>query len=250
MNPRAITYRQHHSLPDDVGTAVNVQAMVFGNMGEDSAAGVCFTRNPSTGENQFCGENLLNAQGEAVRCIDPARLDQLLHPSLDPDAERHILGRGLPASPGAASGKVVFTAAAETWAGKGEKVILVRQETSPEEFGGMHVAEGIHTLRGGMTIHAAVVARGMGTPCVAGAGDLRVDAEAKELWANDEVIKEGDVITIDGARGEVMKGRVPTIKPEMSGNFATLMEWVDGFRTMEVRANAQTPLGVESEINA
>ncbi len=343
MNPRAITYRQLHGLPDGWGTAVNVQAMVFGNMGEDSATGVCFTRNPSTGENQFYGEYLLNAQGEdvvagirtpqpltiadkaashspmpaleeimpevfaelvavrdrleahykdmqdleftiqqgklwmlqtrtgkrttpaalklavdmvgeglidkaeAVRRIDPARLDQLLHPTLDPDAERHILGRGLPASPGAASGKVVFTAAdAETWAGKGEKVILVRRETSPEDIGGMHVAEGILTVRGGMTSHAAVVARGMGTPCVAGAGELRVDAEAKELWANDEVVKEGDVITIDGAKGEVMAGRVPTIKPEMTGDFATIMEWVDGFRTMEVRANAETPLDAQT----
>ncbi len=343
MNQRAITYRQLHGLPDDWGTAVNVQAMVFGNMGEDSATGVCFTRNPSTGENQFYGEYLINAQGEdvvagirtpqpltiadkaashstmlaleevmpevfaelvkvrdrleahykdmqdleftiqqgklwmlqtragkrttpaalklavdmvgeglidkaeAVRRIDPARLDQLLHPTLDPDAEHHILGRGLPASPGAASGKVVFTAAAaETWAGKGEKVILVRRETSPEDIGGMHVAEGILTVRGGMTSHAAVVARGMGTPCVAGAGELRVDAEAKELSADDEVIKEGDVITIDGAKGEVMLGRVPTIKPEMTGDFATLMEWVDAIRTMEVRANAETPLDAQT----
>ena len=343
MNPRAITYRQLHGLPDDWGTAVNVQAMVFGNMGEGSATGVCFTRNPSTGENRFYGEYLLNAQGEdvvagirtpqpltiadkaashspvpaleeimpevfaelvavrdrleahykdmqdleftiqqgklwmlqtrtgkrttpatlklavdmvgeglidkaeAVRRIDPARLDQLLHPTLDPDAERHVLGRGLPASPGAASGKVVFTAAAaETWAGKGEKVILVRRETSPEDIGGMHVSEGILTVRGGMTSHAAVVARGMGTPCVAGAGELRVDAEAKELWANDEVIKEGDVITIDGSKGEVMGGRVPTIKPEMTGDFATLMEWADSFRTMEVRANAETPLDAQT----
>jgi pyruvate, orthophosphate dikinase len=343
MNQRAITYRQLHGLPDDWGTAVNVQAMVFGNMGEDSATGVCFTRNPSTGENQFYGEYLINAQGEdvvagirtpqpltiadkaashstmpaleevmpevfaelvtvrdrleahykdmqdleftiqqgklwmlqtragkrttpaalklavdmvgeglidkaeAVRRIDPARLDQLLHPTLDPDAERHILGRGLPASPGAASGKVVFTAAdAETWAGKGEKVILVRRETSPEDIGGMHVAEGILTVRGGMTSHAAVVARGMGTPCVAGAGELRVDAEAKELSADDKVIKEGDVITIDGAKGEVMLGRVPTIKPEMTGDFSILMEWVDAIRTMEVRANAETPLDAQT----
>jgi pyruvate,orthophosphate dikinase len=343
MNQRAITYRRLHGLPDDWGTAVNVQAMVFGNMGEDSATGVCFTRNPSTGENQFYGEYLINAQGEdvvagirtpqpltiadkaashspmpaleevmpeafaelvavrdcleahykdmqdleftiqqgklwmlqtragkrttpaalklavdmvgeglidkaeAVRRIDPARLDQLLHPTLDPAAERHILGRGLPASPGAASGKAVFTAAdAETWAGKGEKIILVRRETSPEDIGGMHVAEGILTARGGMTSHAAVVARGMGTPCVAGAGDLGIDAEAKELRADDEVIKEGDVITIDGAKGEVMLGRVPTIKPEMTGDFATLMEWVDGFRTMEVRANAETPLDAQT----
>ena len=342
MNPRAITYRQLHGLPDDWGTAVNVQAMVFGNMGEDSATGVCFTRNPSTGENRFYGEYLLNAQGEdvvagirtpqpltiadkaairspmpaleeimpevfaelvtvrdrleahykdmqdleftiqqgklwmlqtrtgkrttpaalkvavdmvgeglidkaeAVRRIDPARLDQLLHPTLDPDAERHILGRGLPASPGAASGKVVFTAAAaETWAGKGEKVILVRQETSPEDIGGMHVAEGILTVRGGMTSHAAVVARGMGTPCVAGAGDLRVDAQAKELWADEQVIKEGDVITIDGSKGEVMLGRVSTIKPELTDDFTALMEWVDDFRTMEVRANAETPLDAQ-----
>ena len=342
MNQRAITYRRLHGLPDDWGTAVNVQAMVFGNMGESSATGVCFTRNPSTGENRFYGEYLINAQGEdvvagirtprpltvadkadshspmgvpmpaleevmpeayaelvrvrerlethykdmqdleftiqqgkpwmlqtragkrttraalkmavdmvgeglidkaeAVRRIDPARLDQLLHPTLDPAAERHVLGRGLPASPGAATGKVVFTAAAaETWTGKGEKVILVRIETSPEDIGGMHVAEGILTVRGGMTSHAAVVARGMGTPCVAGAGELRVDAEAKELRAGDEVIQEGDVITIDGAKGEVILGRVPTVKPELTGDFTTLMEWADGFRTMEVRANAETP---------
>ena len=343
MNQRAITYRRLHDIPEDWGTAVNVQAMVFGNMGEDSATGVCFTRNPSTGENAFYGEYLINAQGEdvvagirtphpltlaekrssgsplsameevmpeayaelasvrdllerhytdmqdleftvekgklwmlqtrtgkrttgaalklavdmvaegliekaeAVRRIDPAQLDQLLHPILDPEAERHVLGRGLPASPGAASGKAVFSAAdAESRVGKGEKVVLVRIETSPEDIGGMHVAEGILTVRGGMTSHAAVVARGMGTPCVAGAGGLSVDCAAKTLTAGDVVVREGDLITIDGAKGEVMLGRVPTIKPELTGDFAQLMEWADGIRTMGVRANADTAADAET----
>ncbi len=338
MNKRAITYRKLHDIPEEWGTAVNVQAMVFGNMGDDCATGVCFTRNPATGENAYYGEFLPNAQGEdvvagirtpqpltiaekettgsdlpsmeetlpelydqlvsvraklehhykdmqdmeftiqkhklwmlqtrtgkrtakasfkiavdmqdeglidkaeAVRRVDPAQLDQLLHPTLDPNAERIVLAKGLQASPGAASGKVVFNADdAETWVGNGEKVILVRVETSPEDIGGMHVAEGILTTRGGMTSHAAVVARGMGTPCVSGAGDLQVDYAAKTLKAGDVVIKEGDIITIDGSSGEVMEGLIATIQPEMSGDFSRLMEWVDEFRTMGVRTNADTP---------
>ncbi len=347
MNRRAVTYRALHNLPDDWGTAVNVQAMVFGNMGDDCATGVCFTRNPSTGENAYYGEYLVNAQGEdvvagirtpqpltlaekadtgsdlpameesmpetyrelvhvretleqhyadmqdmeftvqqnklwmlqtrtgkrtakaslkiaidmvdeglidraeAVRRIDPAQLDQLLHPTLDPAAERSILGKGLPASPGAASGQVVFSAEeAEAWADKGKAVMLVRMETSPEDIGGMHVSQGILTTRGGMTSHAAVVARGMGIPCVAGAGDLRVDYDNKTLTAADGgEIKEGAVITIDGATGEVMRGEVPTIQPELTGDFAKLMEWVDEIRTLGVRANAETPKDAETARN-
>ncbi|MCH8834384.1 MAG: pyruvate, phosphate dikinase, partial [Proteobacteria bacterium] len=343
MNPRAVTYRRLHGIPGDWGTAVSVQAMVFGNMGEDCATGVCFTRDPSTGENALYGEYLVNAQGEdvvagirtpqpitiaekrandsdlpameevipelyhelqdirgkleahytdmqdleftiqrgklwllqtragkrtanaalkiavdmvaeglidkaeAVRRIDPARLDQLLHPTLDPKAERRVLAKGLPASPGAASGKVVFSAEdAEAWAERGEAVVLVRVETSPEDIGGMHVSQGILTTRGGMTSHAAVVARGMGTPCVAGAGDIRVDHGAKRMMAGGAVIEEGDVITIDGATGEVMLGKVPTIQPELTGDFATLMEWADEVRTMGVYANAETPVDAET----
>ena len=346
MNRRAQTYRRLHGIPADWGTAVNVQAMVFGNMGDDCATGVCFTRNPSTGENSFYGEFLPNAQGEdvvagirtpqplteagkaetdsdlesmekalpriyadlvrvrgmleshytdmqdieftvergklwmlqtrsgkrttkaalkiavdmvaeglidknqAIQRIDAGQLDQLLHPTLDPEAERDLLGRGLPASPGAASGKIVFNAAdAEAWAGSGEKVILVRMETSPEDIGGMHVSEGILTTRGGMTSHAAVVARGMGIPCVSGAGDLRVDVNAKILVAMGEEFPEGTVITVDGSTGEVMKGEVPTIQPELTGDFATLMEWVDEVRTMGVRANAETPKDAETALS-
>ena len=337
-NKRAETYRRLHDIPADWGTAVNVQAMVFGNMGDDSATGVCFTRNPSTGENLFYGEYLINAQGEdvvagirtpqplslaekesaglhlpsleevmpqlyaqlddvrhtlerhykdmqdleftiqkgklwilqtrggkrttkaalkiavdmvedglidhkeALRRIEPAHLDQLLHPTLDPDAPRHILGTGLPASPGAASGKLVFTAqAAEEWTGRGENVILARVETSPEDIGGMHVANGIVTTRGGMTSHAAVVARGMGTPCVSGAGDIVVDVKAKTLSALGEVLVEGDVVTLDGATGQVMKGEVPTVEPKLGDDFLTLMGWVDEVRDLGVRANAETP---------
>jgi len=346
MNKRAITYRRLHGIPADWGTAVNVQAMVFGNMGEDCATGVCFTRDPSTGENAYYGEYLINAQGEdvvagirtpqpltiaskeatqadlpsleeimpdlykqlydvrvnleahykdmqdmeftiqqnklwmlqtrtgkrtsaaalriavemveeglidkaeAVRRMDPAQLDQLLHPMLDPKAEKDVLGKGLPASPGAASGQVVFTAdKAEAWVKEGKKVILTRVETSPEDIGGMHVAEGILTTRGGMTSHAAVVARGMGTPCVAGAGPLTVDYNAKTLTAGNVVIKEGDVITLDGASGEVMLGEVPKIQPELTGNFAKLMDWVDEFRVLKVRANAETPLDASTARN-
>jgi len=345
MNNRAVTYRRLHDIPAEWGTAVNVQAMVFGNMGDDCATGVCFTRNPSTGENSYYGEFLINAQGEdvvagirtpqplteaektatgtdlpsmeqampdlyadlvdvraklenhytdmqdmeftveksklwmlqtrggkrttkaalkiavdmvaeglidkneAIRRIDPAQLDQLLHPTLDLEAERDLLGRGLPASPGAATGKIVFSSAdAEAWAGREEKVILVRKETSPEDIGGMHVSEGILTTRGGMTSHAAVVARGMGIPCVSGAGDLRVDAEAKILMAMGEELSEGDIITVDGSSGEVMIGAVPMIQPELTGDFATLMEWADDARTMGVRANAETPLDAETAI--
>ncbi|HEX9770017.1 MAG TPA: pyruvate, phosphate dikinase, partial [Kiloniellales bacterium] len=338
MNPRAVTYRRIHNIPEDWGTAVNVQAMVFGNMGEDCATGVAFTRNPSTGENVFYGEYLVNAQGEdvvagirtpqhltvearqanhsdlpameeampevfqqllavreklerhyrdmqdieftvqrgtlymlqtrtgkrtaaaalkiaadlvdegliderqAIRRIDPAALDQLLHPTLDPDAERQMIARGLPASPGAASGKLVFSAdRAEAQAGAGEKVILCRIETSPEDIHGMHAARGILTTRGGMTSHAAVVARGMGRPCVVGAADLRIDYRAGVLRVRDLQLSEGDLVTIDGSTGEVMLGEVETIQPQLSGEFARLMSWADRHRTMKVRTNADTP---------
>ncbi|OIQ94534.1 pyruvate, phosphate dikinase [mine drainage metagenome] len=338
MNQRAITYRRLHDIPAEWGTAVNIQAMVFGNMGEDCATGVAFTRNPSTGENMFYGEYLVNAQGEdvvagirtpqyltkaarlaagaeapameevmpvvfaqlcqvretlerhftdmqdieftvqqsklwmlqtrtgkrtaaaalkiavdmaqdgliskeqAVLRVEPSALDQLLHPTLDPNAPRTLLARGLPASPGAASGRVVFSAEdAEAWAKAGEKVILVRIETSPEDIGGMHVAQGILTSRGGMTSHAAVVARGMGRPCVSGAGELRIDYRAKCFKSMGQVVKEGDVVTLDGATGEVMLGHVPTVQPELTGDFGTLMAWVDAIRTMKVRTNAETP---------
>ena len=338
MNQRAITYRRLHDIPADWGTAVNVQAMVFGNMGEDCATGVAFTRNPSTGANEFYGEYLVNAQGEdvvagirtpqhltiagkqagkstlpameevmpqvfaeldavrrkleahyrdmqdveftvqqgklymlqtrtgkrtaaaalhiavdmasngiiareeALQRIEPNSLEQLLHPTLDPKAPKTILVRGLPASPGAASGIVVFSAdEAEARASKGAAVILVRVETSPEDIHGMHAAKGILTARGGMTSHAAVVARGMGRPCVAGAGDLRVDSKAGAMSAAGHLVKAGDVITINGSTGEVMLGEVPTIQPELSGDFATLMGWADEFRKLGVRANADTP---------
>ena len=343
MNNRAITYRRLHAIPADWGTAVSVQAMVFGNMGEDCATGVCFTRNPSTGDNQFYGEFLINAQGEdvvagirtpqplteaekaatgatlpsmedamptlyadlaavreklerhykdmqdmeftvqqsklwmlqtrsgkraakaalkiavdmvdeglvsreeAIMMVDAQQLDQLLHPTLDLDAERHIVGRGLPSSPGAASGRIVFSAEdAEAWVGRGEKVILVRTETSPEDINGMHVSEGILTTRGGMTSHAAVVARGMGIPCVSGAGDLRVDYENKHIMALGETLAEGEILTIDGSTGEVIRGEVATIQPEMTGDFGRIMEWVDGVRTLGIRANAETPLDAET----
>ncbi len=338
MNQRAITYRRLHDIPADWGTAVNVQAMVFGNMGDDCATGVAFTRNPSTGADEFYGEYLVNAQGEdvvagirtpqhltiagkktnkstlpameevmpevfgdlakvretleqhyrdmqdieftvqqgklymlqtrtgkrtaaaalkiavdmaqsglidqreAVRRIEPESLDQLLHPTLDPKAPKTVLARGLPASPGAASGVVVFSAdEAETRAGRGEAVILVRIETSPEDIHGMHAAKGILTARGGMTSHAAVVARGMGRPCVAGAGDLRIDYRAGTMTVREHTVKVGERITINGSTGEVMLGEVPTIQPELSGDFATLMAWADEARSMGVRANADTP---------
>ncbi len=346
MNRRAVTYRRLHNIPAHWGTAVNIQAMVFGNMGEGCATGVAFTRDPATGENTFYGEYLLNAQGEdvvagirtpqhltiaaklnngaaelpameevmpgvfaeldrvrrtlethyrdmqdieftvqknrlwmlqtrtgkrtagaalkiacdmvaeglitkrqAVRRIDPESLDQLLHPTLDPDAERHIIARGIPASPGAAAGKVVFSAdAAEAMAQDGEDVILVRAETSPEDIHGMHAAKGILTSRGGSTSHAAVVARGMGRPCVVGVGELRIDDKRQTMTARDVTVAAGETITIDGAAGEVMLGRVPTTQPKLSGDFATLMEWVDEIRTMGVRTNAETPADAETAI--
>jgi pyruvate,orthophosphate dikinase len=338
QTPRAVTYRRLHNIPEEWGTAVSVQAMVFGNMGDDCATGVAFTRNPSTGANEFYGEFLVNAQGEdvvagirtpqhltiagregnnsdlpsmeevmpdvfrqllevrdnlerhycdmqdieftvqqgtlymlqtrsgkrtaaaavkiavdmahdglidareAVMRIDPASLDQLLHPMLDPKAERHIISRGLPASPGAAAGQVAFTAdEAEDRATRGESVILVRAETSPEDIHGMHAAVGILTTRGGMTSHAAVVARGMGRPCVSGAGDIRIDVEKRTMRVRDVVVQDGDTITLDGGTGEVMLGEVPTIQPELSGDFGTLMEWADEHRKMRIRTNAETP---------
>src|SRR5262245_57608434 len=338
MNQRAITYRRLHNIPESWGTAVNVQAMVFGNMGETSATGVAFTRNPSTGEKRLYGEFLINAQGEdvvagirtpqeitekareesgsdkpsmerampaafkeltriygvlerhyrdmqdleftveqgklwmlqtrsgkrtakaalkiavelaneglitrkeAVTRIDPAALDQLLHPTIDPKAVRRVLATGLPASPGAASGEIVFSAdEAETLKAKDKKVILVRVETSPEDIHGMHAAEGILTTRGGMTSHAAVVARGMGKPCVSGAGALRVDYAAGTMTVSGQTFKAGDVITIDGSTGQVLAGRVPMTEPALLGEFATLMNWADATRKLGVRANADTP---------
>ncbi len=343
LNPRAITYRRLHDIPADWGTAVNVQAMVFGNMGANCATGVCFTRDPSTGENFFYGEYLVNAQGEdvvagirtpqplasarakpgevsmeqampaaygelldvrakleahykdmqdieftvqqnklfmlqtrngkrtaaaslriavdmaneglidrreAVKRVNPASLDQLLHPTLDPAAPRKLLAKGLPASPGAACGIVVFNAdEAEARAAKGEAVILVRIETSPEDIHGMHAARGILTTRGGMTSHAAVVARGMGRPCVTGAGGISVDYNAQTLRAGNHEIRAGETITLDGASGEVFVGTVAMIEPAMSGDFGTLMGWADQFRRMGVRANAETPLDAETAKN-
>jgi pyruvate,orthophosphate dikinase len=339
MNQRAITYRRLNAIPEDWGTAVNVQAMVFGNMGEDCATGVAFTRDPSTGENLFYGEYLVNAQGEdvvagirtpqqltlkgkqkqksrmpameevmpevyrqlaqvrdrlerhyrdmqdieftvergklymlqtrggkrtaaaalkiavdmvaeglidkatAVGRIDPRSLDQLLHPTLDPNAPRTLFARGLPASPGAASGAVVFSAdEAELRAKAGDAVVLVRVETSPEDIHGMHAATGILTTRGGMTSHAAVVARGMGRPCVAGAGEIRIDYAGGFMTIRDRRVNAGDRITLDGSTGEVFVGEVPTIQPELSADFAMLMDWADGFRELKVRTNAETPL--------
>ncbi|RME65678.1 MAG: pyruvate, phosphate dikinase [Nitrospirae bacterium] len=323
---RAKTYRKLHGIPDDLGTAVNVVTMVFGNMGPNSGTGVAFTRDPSTGENKVYGEFLFNAQGEdvvagirtplplealkekmpdvynqfmdicdklekhyrdmldleftiqegklymlqtrvgkrtakaalkiaidmvkeglitkeeAIMRVDPAQLDQLLHPMIDPKAKVKKIAKGLPASPGAAVGKVVFTAKdAEAWAAKGEKVILVRPETSPEDIGGMHAAQGILTSRGGMTSHAAVVARGMGKPCVAGCGDLNINEKSKFFTSNGVKVKEGDFITIDGSTGQVILGKVKLVEPEMSGDFGTFMKWVDEVRTLGVRTNADTP---------
>ncbi len=340
MNPRAITYRRLHDIPAEWGTAVNVQAMVFGNMGDDCATGVCFTRDPSTGENAFYGEYLVNAQGEdvvagtrtpqplskarakpdetpmetampaayaellevrrklehhyrdmqdieftvqknqlfmlqtrngkrtiaaslrmavdmardglidraeAVRRVNPAALDQLLHPTLDPESPRMLLAKGLPASPGAASGVAVFSAdEAESRAANGEAVILVRIETSPEDIHGMHAARGIVTARGGMTSHAAVVARGMGRPCVAGAGGITVDYNQQTLRAGGHTVQAGETITLDGATGEIFVGNVAMIEPPLSGDFGTLMEWADQIRRLGVRANAETPLDAEA----
>jgi pyruvate,orthophosphate dikinase len=338
MTPRAVTYRRLHDIDNVMGTAVNVQAMVFGNRGERSATGVAFTRDPSTGEKRYYGEFLVNAQGEdvvagirtpqpltiamkeatggslpameeampdafaelttvfdrleahyrdmqdieftvqdgrlwvlqtrtgkrtthaalkiavdmaeeglidrdqAVARIAPASLDQLLHPTLDPDAPKEVIAKGLPASPGAVSGKVVFSADdAERMAATGEAVVLVRVETSPEDIHGMHAARGILTSRGGMTSHAAVVARGMGKPCVCGAGELAIDYRRARLNAGTIEIAAGEVITIDGSRGEVIRGAVPTVDPKLSGDFATLMGWADERRRLRVRANADTP---------
>ena len=326
-NERALIYRRLNNISEELGrTAVNVQAMVFGNMGETSGTGVAFTRDPSTGENSFYGEFLMNAQGEdvvagirtpqpidelqgvmpdayeqltaigetlethyrdmqdveftiqdrrlymlqtrngkrtgaaAVRTavemvneglidkataltrIPPDDLEQLLHPMIDPDVQVDPIAKGLPASPGAAVGKVVFTAdRAEELVAAGEKVILVRTETSPEDIGGMHAAEGILTARGGMTSHAAVVARGMGKCCVAGCSDITVNEAAKEFQAGELRLTEGDHITLNGSTGEVIEGAVKLIDPELSGDFGTLMEWTDEFRKLGVRTNADTP---------
>ena len=335
---RAKTYRKLNQIPGHWGTAVNVQSMVFGNMGNDCATGVAFTRNPSTGENKFFGEYLINAQGEdvvagsrtprnitkkareeagskeksmeetmpkvfkelkniflklenhykdmqdieftvenkklwmlqtrsgkrtakaaikiavdmvkekliskkdAILRIDANTLDTLLHPTLDDRVEKKVIAKGLPASPGAASGKVVFTAdEAERMNNQKEDTILVRLETSPEDIHGMHAAKGILTARGGMTSHAAVVARGMGRPCVSGSAEINIDYESKEFKVGDLVIKEGDTITIDGGSGKVMKGMVPTVKPDISGYFSTIMKWSDDFRKLKIRTNSETP---------
>jgi pyruvate,orthophosphate dikinase len=343
QSERAKVYRRLNDIPSEWGTAVNVQAMVFGNMGDTSATGVAFTRDPSKGDNAYYGEFLINAQGEdvvagirtpqyltrtareeanakplsmeealpevytqlagvfdtlekhyrdmqdieftvqqgklwmlqtrsgkrtakaalkiavdmaneglitreeAILRVDPAALDQLLHPTLDPAATRDVLTKGLPASPGAASGKVVFDAdTAEKRAAAGDAVILVRTETSPEDIHGMHAARGILTARGGMTSHAAVVARGMGRPCVSGAGTLSIDAKAKVMRCAGREVNEGDIITIDGASGEVMIGEVPTVQPELAGDFGVLMTWADEVRRLKVRANAETPLDAKT----
>jgi pyruvate,orthophosphate dikinase len=339
MNNRAIVYRQLNDIPASWGTAVNVQSMVFGNMGDTSATGVAFTRNPSTGTKELYGEYLINAQGEdvvagirtpqsitnsgkkqlnsvlpsmeetmfdvflelekiykklelhyrdmqdieftvqnkklwmlqtrngkrtahaavkiavdmveenliskkeALLRIDPSSLDQLLHPTLDPKAKVQVIAKGLPASPGAASGIVVFSSAeAEKKSENGGKVILVRVETSPEDIKGMHVSQGILTARGGMTSHAAVVARGMGTPCVSGASGLHVDQVGQFFTAGGVKVKQGDIITINGSTGDVILGLVPTLKPNLSGDFETIMKWADEVRVLRVRTNAETPL--------
>ena len=339
QNQRAKVYRKLNNIPEEWGTAVNIQSMVFGNMGDDCATGVAFTRNPSTGENSFYGEYLINAQGEdvvagirtpqnitkkarlksgskdlsmeetmpkvykelvaiykklekhyrdmqdieftvenkklwmlqtrsgkrtakasikiavdmvkekmiskdeALLRIDPKMLDTLLHPTLDPKAKKDVIAKGLPASPGAATGKVTFSADdAEQLKSQGQKSILVRQETSPEDIHGMNAAEGILTCRGGMTSHAAVVARGMGRPCVSGAGTIQIDYEKKLFRVNSIEVREGDIITLDGSTGEVMIGEVTTIKPDISGDFSTIMAWADKTRVLKIRANAETPL--------
>ncbi len=338
MNARAVTYRQLHNIPEAWGTAVNIQAMVFGNLGNSSATGVAFTRNPSTGEKELYGEFLVNAQGEdvvagirtpqsitevariasgydkpsmeklmpeafaefrkicaqleahyrdvqdleftiergklwmlqtrnakrttkaamkiavdmvdeglitedeAVSRIDPTTLDQLLHPTIDPRVRREVIGSGLPASPGAATGEIVFTAEEAIIAEEeGRKAILVRIETSPEDIHGMHAAEAILTTRGGMTSHAAVVARGMGIPCVVGAGTMRIDLRNEKLIGIGIILKKGDIVTIDGSTGQVLKGEVPMIQPELSGDFGRIMAWADRSRRMTVRTNADTP---------
>ena len=334
MVDRAITYRKLNNIPGDWGTAVNVQTMVFGNAGDDCATGVCFSRDPATGENVYYGEYLINAQGEdvvagirtpqpmaskgdgtsleekwphlykelvdvrnnleahykdmqdmeftiehgklwmlqcrngkrtaqaavrmavemveegllnkeeAIMRVGAEQLDQLLHPMLDPKAPKKVIAIGLPASPGAAVGRAVFNAEdAEAWAAKGEKVILIRNETSPEDIGGMHASQGVITARGGMTSHAAVVARGMGTPCVSGSHDIVISYKDKTMTTKSgAVVKEGDWVSLDGAKGQIIEGQVPTVKADTNtGNFGKLMGWVDEIRTMEVRANAETP---------
>jgi pyruvate,orthophosphate dikinase len=340
MNDRAIRYRAINGIPGEWGTAVNVQSMVYGNMGNDCGTGVAFTRDPATGQKSFYGEYLINAQGEdvvagirtpqpvnestksdpsqktleevmpkpyadlvdiynkleqhykdmqdieftiqqgrlwmlqtrngkrtaaaavriavemveeglidkktAVKRVEPEQLDQLLHPTFDPNAAKNVIAQGLPASPGAASGKIVFHAEdAEEWVEKGEAVILVRIETSPEDIGGMHVAKGILTSRGGMTSHAAVVARGMGTCCVAGCGALDINYKQKTMTVGGQVFKEGDWISLDGSKGQVIEGKVPTKDPELSGSFGTLMSWADEVRHINVRTNADTPHDAE-----
>ncbi len=341
-NTRAKTYRRLHGIPESWGTAVNIQAMVFGNMGEDSATGVAFTRNPSTGNKEIYGEYLVNAQGEdvvagirtpqpltlqarleagtdrpsmeeamggvfkelvdvftilethyrdmqdieftvekgklwmlqtrsgkrtakaalkiavdmvdealitpenALLRLDPSALDQLLHPSLDPTAERNVVTKGLPASPGAASGQVVFSAdEAEALSAEGVKVVLVRTETSPEDIHGMHAAQAILTARGGMTSHAAVVARGMGRPCVSGAGAVRISRDNDYFAVGSIEVKKGDIITVDGTTGEVILGEIPTVQPELSSDFSRIMEWADGARRLKIRTNADTPADVQ-----
>ena len=342
MNDRAITYRALNSIPESWGTAVNVQSMVFGNMGNDCATGVAFTRNPSTGAREFYGEYLINAQGEdvvagirtpqnitkkdrvesgsklpsmeeslpevynqlveiykklelhykdmqdieftvqnnklwmlqtrngkrsaaaaikiavdmvaenlitkeeAIKRIDPESLDQLLHPTIDPKAKLNIIAKGLPASPGAASGVVVFSSSDAEKRAEKEKVILVRIETSPEDIKGMHVSQGILTSRGGMTSHAAVVARGMGTPCVSGAGGVQIDYAGKYFIANGVKVKEGDLITINGSNGDVVLGSVPTLKPNLSDDFQTIMNWADSIRKLKIRTNAETALDCQT----
>ena len=339
MIERAVIYRKLNNIPATWGTAVNVQTMVFGNSGDNSATGVCFSRDPATGENYFYGEYLKNAQGEdvvagirtpqpmtklvkersgvtapcmeeefpelfkqlsdirakledhykdmqdmeftiqdgklwmlqtrngkrtgtaalriavemvkeglidkktAIMRVDAAQVDQLLHPMFEKGAKKEVMARGLPASPGAAVGQVVFSAAdAENWAAQGKKVVLVRIETSPEDIGGMHVAEGILTARGGMTSHAAVVARGMGKPCVSGVPELRIDYAGKFFKVGETIVKEGDIISIDGSTGEVINAEMKLVLPEMTGNFGEFMGWVDEIRQLQVRTNAETPL--------
>jgi len=334
MANRAITYRKLNNIPGDWGTAVNVQTMVFGNAGDDCATGVCFSRDPATGENVYYGEYLINAQGEdvvagirtpqpmaskndgtsleekwphlyqelvdvrnkleahykdmqdmeftiehgklwmlqcrngkrtaaaavrmavemveegmlskeeAIMRVGADQLDQLLHPMLDPKAKKNVIATGLPASPGAAVGRAVFNAEdAEAWANKGEKVILIRNETSPEDIGGMHASQGVITARGGMTSHAAVVARGMGTPCVSGSNDITISYANKTMTTKSGVvIKEGDWVSLDGAKGQIIEGEIPTVKADTNtGNFGKLMSWVDEIRVLKVRANAETP---------
>ena len=334
MSARAITYRKLNNIPGDWGTAVNVQTMVFGNAGDDCATGVCFSRDPATGENRYYGEYLVNAQGEdvvagirtpqpmgsigdgtsleerwphlykelvdarnnleahykdmqdmeftiehgklwmlqcrngkrtaaaavrmavemveegllnheeAIMRVGADQLDQLLHPMLDPKAKKNVIATGLPASPGAAVGRAVFSAEdAEAWASKGEKVILIRNETSPEDIGGMHASQGVITARGGMTSHAAVVARGMGTPCVSGSTDITIDVKAKTMKTKAGVqINEGDWVSLDGAKGQIIEGQIPTVQADTnSGDFGKLMGWVDEIRRLKVRAKAETP---------